>query len=259
MTRRFEQVANPAPLWQDDINYPGVPNRELAAKTTSRATVDYDTYVLRYAARQRGHVLLITAGVTAAVGAAVYLSGPALVLIAAGGIGAAFAGCAGFVVAAQAHGSYTRDLAVSVSETWHRDTPPPRPATVRPFVASTNGDGKTTTTGRLDFTPEIWRDLFDRAMKNGGVINRDDVAKPARIGREWYHGAGYGTFLSELTRLGFIDERNRLTPAALAWYEQQIALPLTAVNLRSPRSFVRSFGQDANEQEEAVGVGEWSE
>lgn len=257
MKRRFEQIANPAPLWQDDVNYPGVPKHELAAKTTSRATVDYDTYVLRYAARQRGNVLLITAGVMTAVGAAIYLSGAALVLIAAGGIGAALAGCAGFVVAAQAHGSYTRDLAVSVSETWHRN-PPPRPATVRPFVASNNGDGKTTTTGRLDFTPGMWRDLFDLAMKNGGVVNRDDVAKPARIGREWYHGAGYGSFLSELTHLGFIDDHNRLTPAALAWYEQQIALPLTTATPRSPRSFARSFVQDANEQDETGGVGEWS-
>lgn len=250
MTRRFEQVASPAPLYRDDPNYPGIPATdpgELTARTKSRATVDYDTYVLRYAARQRGHVLLTTAGITLIIGAVVYLEGAPMVILCAIGMGSMFAGFIGFAIAAAAHDSYTRDLAVSVSETYHRPAQP-RPATVRPFIPTDNGTGKTTNTGRLDFTPDVWRNLFDRALANGGYINRDDVAKPARVGREWYHGAGYGALLEELSRLGFIDGRNRLTPAALSWYERQIALPLSSIPLRSQHERTNGANERANGQ-----------
>ena len=205
----------------------------LTARTTSRATVDYDTYVLRYGARQRGNVLLAVVGVVLTTGALIVLSGPGLVLAVAAGIGLIAAGSVSFVVTFDAHASYARALAVSVSETYDRKAAAPPPATVRPFVASSS-NGHTTHTGPLSFTPEVWRNLFDRALANGGAVNRDDVAKPAGIGRDWYHGDGYGRFLGELTRLGFIDARNRLTPAALSWYEQQIALPLAAFPSRSP-------------------------
>lgn len=53
MKRRIEAIANPTPLYRTDPAYPGVPLAEpgeVAGRTTSRATVDYDTYVLRYAA-----------------------------------------------------------------------------------------------------------------------------------------------------------------------------------------------------------------
>ena len=45
-------IESAAPIWKDDINYPGVPaDPPVAARTTSRATVTYETYVLQYAAR----------------------------------------------------------------------------------------------------------------------------------------------------------------------------------------------------------------
>lgn len=227
---------------------------DLTARSTSRATVDYDTYVLRYAARQRGHVLLAVVGLVVTIGAAVYLSGAWLIMAAAVGIGLSAAGCAGFLVTADAHATYTRHLAVSVSETYSRPAPRPQPETVRPFVASANGDGRTTNTGPLAFSPQVWRDLFDRALANGGAVVRDD-AQRAGVGRRWYHGEGWGQFQAELTRLGFIDGRNRLTPAALSWYDQQIALPLDAFPVRSRNARTNGERTTANGVY-AVGVGE---
>lgn len=225
-----------ATIWRDtDINYPGVPQPpppEVLTRSTSRATVEYEQYVLAYAAQQRGHILLMVAGIVITIGAAVYLSGSWLIITLAIGLGLAFGGFVGAAFAADAHNSYTRHLAISTSETYEpRQRPAPPPATVRPFVASSNGDRRTTNTGRLDFTPQVWRDLFDRALTNGGVINRDDVAKKA-LDRQWYYGEGYGKLLEELTRLGFIDARNRLTPAALEWYADQIPLPLASIPVR---------------------------
>lgn len=257
---RFHQTIA-APARRDDPNYPGVPVNEpgdLTAKTTSRATVDYDTYVLRYAARQRGHVLLATAGVVMALGAAIYLSGPALVILIAGGVGLLMAGGVGFAVTADAHGSYTRDLAVSISETYHTRPQPP-PATIRPFVASANSDGRTTNTGRLSFEPRIWQALFDLALGNAGTIDRDNVAKRAGVGRRWYHtdpnsADGYRAFLDELRQIGFIDDRNRLTDVALSWYDQQIALPLTAIPVR-PRNDRPTGDRPATDRPQSSGWG----
>lgn len=232
---RFNTTADTgAPLWRaTDPNYPEVPQPpEVVARSTSKANVTYDDYVHRHAALQRNHILLMVTGIVATICAAYYLSGIALVIVAAVAVGLAFAGAVGFATAAGAHRSYTQHLAISTSETYERPAAAtPQPATVRPFVVSSSGDGRTTNTGRLDFAPEVWRDFFDRALANGGAVNRDDVAKKA-LERSWYYGEGYGKLLEELTRLGFIDARNRLTPAALAWYDQQIALPLTTIPVR---------------------------
>ena len=256
-------VESSVPIWRaDNPNYPGIPQEppappDVLTRAVSRATVEYETYVLAYAAQQRGHVLLLVAGVVIAIGAGVYLTGHWLIILAAIGIGMALAGSVAMFIAADAHASYTRDLAVSVSETYEpRQKPAPPPATVRPFVASANTSSHTTSTGRLDFAPEVWRSLFDRALANGGVVNRDDVAKPSRVGREWYHGDGYGRFLEELTRLGFIDGRNRLTPAALAWYAEAIPLPLTSIPVRS-RNERTNERTNANERGRAAP--EWGE
>lgn len=253
-----KRTVESATIWRaNDPNYPGVPQPpgDVVTRATTRATVDYETYVNAYAAQQRGHVLLLTAGVVIGIGAAFYLSPPWLIIAAALGIGMTAAGVVGFGVAMDAHHSYTRNLAVSVSETYERPAVAPPPATVRPYVASANGDGRTTNTGRLNFSPEVWRDLFDRALARGGVITRDEVAKPAGVGRAWYHGEGWGRFLEELTRLGFIDARNRLTPAALQWYADAIPLPLTAIPVRS--RIERTNGErTANERHQEEGWGE---
>lgn len=256
-----------APIWKDDINYPGVPALPVS-KTTSRATVTYETYVLDYAARQRGHVLLATAGLIMALGAMYLIDNNALlVLFIALGVGGIMSGSIGFAIAADAHASYTRNLAVSVSETWERRQPP-APATVRPFVASSDGDGRTTNTGRLNFTPPVWQALFNRAMSNGGFIDRDNVCKKAGIGRRWYHSDpnsadGFRAFLAELRQIQFVDDRNRLTDIALTWYAQQIGLPLDAIPLSpsGPNGAVNSrsvAGRSVNTRshgETAVGWG----
>lgn len=253
-------IESAAPIWKDDINYPGVPaDPPVAARTTSRATVTYETYVLQYAARQRGHVLLATAGVVLALGAMYLVDGTALLVILISlGVGGLMSGGVGFAIAADAHASYTRNLAVSVSETYERRPTTPPPATVRPYVASSNGDGRTTNTGRLNFTAQVWKALFDRALANGGVISRDGVARPAGVGRDWYHGDGYGHLLGELTRLGFIDGRNRITPAALSWYEAQIPLPLAAFPVRTGIERTNDRPNGANGANDAP-VEQWGE
>jgi len=50
--RRVQTAVSPAPLWRDDPNYPGIPAAPLLAKSTARAVVTYDDYVVRYARRQ---------------------------------------------------------------------------------------------------------------------------------------------------------------------------------------------------------------
>jgi hypothetical protein len=257
-TRRVESTVD-APIWRGvDPNYPGVPQPppgEVLTRATTRATVDYDTYTLRYASRVFWYVMLMAFGAVIFVGVAFYLQPPAAIVVGAFGIGALFGGAAGTVAVVDAHRSYTRDLAHSISETYERPQPPAPtgPATVRPFVPSA-ADPRTTNTGRLNFTPQVWRDLFDYALANGGTITRDR-AQAAGVGRPWYHGEGWGQLLAELTRLGFIDGRNRLTPAALQWYADAIPLPLATIPTRS--RIERTNG--ANERTNGPDSEEWGE
>ena len=258
-TERVESAVNTGTIWRaTDPNYPGVPQPppELLAKSTSRANVEYEIYVLAYAAQQRGHVLMLSAGVVIVIGAAYYLSPPWLVIAAAIGIGMVLAGAAGFAIAAAAHARYS-EIATSVSETYDR-TPrrEPTPDTVRPLVVAPGSRANQMSTGRLNFPPDTWQRLFDRALANGGMVNRDDVAKKA-LTRQWYYGEGYGRLLEELTRIGFIDPRNRLTPAALAWYAENIPLPLAALPAR-PRNG-RTDGGRTGADDTAEPVGEWGE
>ncbi len=232
-------IESATPLWKDDINYPGVPpmpDRPLAAKITNRATVDYETYVLAYTTRKVLYVMLTAFGMAASVLTVVTLTGAAMVILAALSIGAALAGIVGVMVITEAHRSYTRHLAIAVTETYHDRPATPPPNTVRPYVASSNGDGRTTNTGRLNFTPAVWQALFNRALANGGYIDRDNVCKPAGVGRRWYHSDpnspdGFRAFLAELRQIQFIDDRNRLTDTALSWYAAQINRPLDALPL----------------------------
>ena len=212
-----------------------MPPDELTSRTSTRSTVDYRDYVNGYAGRQQARLLLAVFGVVVAVGAAVYLNGAWLIMVAALGIGLALSGIGGFLIAADAHATYTRYLAISTSETYSRPAPVPAPTTetVRPFVASQNAtNGRTTIAGTLAFAPGVWRDLFNRALANGGVVTRDG-AQAARVGAQWYRGDNYNQLLAELTRLGFIDAHKRLTPAAREWYDAAIPLPLDHLPHRS--------------------------
>lgn len=251
-------IDSAAPLWKDDINYPGVPpmpDRPLAAKVTNRATVDYDTYVLAYTTRKVLYVMLAALGAAGAVLAVAATTGAAMVILAALSIGAALSGVVGVMVITDAHHTYTRHLAVAVTETYHdrpAAPPSPPPPTARPIVASANGNPHTTRTGRLQFEPTVWRDLFDRALRNGGAVTRDG-ALSARVGREWYHGEGWGHLQEELTHLGFIDHRNRLTAKALDWYEKEIPLPLSVLPLRTGVERTNDRSERTNDAE----GGEW--
>lgn len=225
-------------------------------KRTNAKDVTYEEFVSKFARRQASYIFLVTLGIFIAVGAVAYMTTDGLPRVLAAGIGVAlsFAGAAGFLFNWQAHGEYLdHGFGITTTETY-QPRPAAPPENVRPFVASQNSDGRTTNTGRLNFPPAVWRDLFDRALSNGGVITRDG-AQAARVGRDWYHGAGWGALQEELTRLGFIDGRNRLTPTALAWYEAQIPLPLAALPVRS--RVERTNGErTANERGE---MGEWGE
>lgn len=251
----MERINSDAAIWRPSDNpaYPGIPiePENVVARSTSRATVDYPTYVRGYAARLFWYVFLMVCGAVGVVAAAVYTTGAIMVIAVMVGIGLTMASAVACMAAVGAHDVYTRYLAVSTSETYEPRRAAPPPATVRPFVASGNSD-RTTNTGRLDFTPAVWRDLFDLALARGGVITRDEVAKPAGVGRRWYHGEAWEQFLGELRRLGFIDDRNRLTPAALTWYAAQIPLPLSSIPTRS--RLERTNGErTANERGERVG------
>lgn len=234
MKRRMQNVTAAAPLWQNDPNYPGAPP-EVLSKVQHRATVDYDTYVLRYQAAQRANALLTAAGVAAVAAGIVALRGDATILAVIIGLGLMAGGGVGLLTAATAHAEY-KQMAVSVTETY-APRPEAKPPQVRAFVSSENG--RLTNTGRLQFEPQVWQSLFDLALMNGGIIDRDNVCKKSGIGRRWYHSDpnsadGFRAFQAELRQLGFIDARNRLTDGALKWYAEQIPLPLSALALRSP-------------------------
>lgn len=249
--RKMHAVYNPPRA--DDINYPGA-GGDMQQRQTSRATVTYDTYVLDYAARQRSNVLMSAAGITAGVGAAFYLSGELMVFVIAAAVGLTVAGLAGFVVCADAHASYTRDLAVAVSETWNV-RPAARPAeSARAFVPSTNPH--TIRASRLTFAPVVWEGLLDAAESNGALTR--DLAKGAGVGRRWYNtdpnaADGWRALRDELQRLGFIDDQNRPTPQWGTWYDAQFpALP------RNRSAQNRTHDRPTGDRPAVTG-GEWGE
>lgn len=230
-------------IWRPSDNpaYPGIPiePENVVARSTSRATVDYPTYVRGYAARLFWYVFLMVCGAVGVVAAAVYTTGVIMVIAVMIGIGLTMASAVACMAAVGAHDVYTRYLAVSTSETYEPRRAAPPPATVRPFVASSDGDGRTINTGQLNFEPQVWQSLFNLALANGGVVDKENVCRRAGIGRRWYHtdpnsADGYRAFQAELRNIGFIDQRNRLTDTALAWYAAQIPLPLDALPSRTP-------------------------
>lgn len=255
MTKRIIHAAyTPPATRQDDINYPGAVG-DMQQRQTSRATVTYDTYVLDYAARQRANVLMSAAGIAAGVGAAIYLDGGLMVFVIVAAVGLTVAGLAGFVVCADAHASYTRDLAVSVSETWNVK-PAARPVErARAFVPSSNPH--TIRASRLVFAPVVWQSLLDAAERNGALTR--DLAKAAGVGRQWYNTDpaapdGWTALREELQRLGFIDAQNRPTTQWSSWYDAQFpALP------RGRSGQNRAYDRPTGDRPDATGMGERGE
>ena len=176
------------------------------ARSTRRPAADFDEYVLRYARVQRANVGLIFVGLGLAVGAAVYLSGPWLIVVAAVGLGIAGAGAGGLMAAMAAHNSYTRYL--GLNETQEYAPPAPPAEGVRPFVPSTNGT-PTIRAGRFSLPAATWAALLAVAEANGGRLTRDAATKvlPRHLYRDWSTTAG------ELQRLGIIDDGGMVTAA----------------------------------------------
>jgi hypothetical protein len=263
MADRFEAATSVnGEIWRGvDPAYPGVPQPPpVIAQQSNRTTVDYRDYVFSSGTRQFLYVFIAFAGLSLAIGATIRGSGGGQVAGIVIGLGLFVSGMVGFVVTRDAHNTYTRYLAHSTSFTYAQPQAAPPPATVRPFVVADEHRPRRTSTGRLDFTPQVWKALFDRALDNDGIVNRDDVAKKCGIGRQWYYGGGYGQFLGELTRLGFIDSRNRLTAKALQWYADTIPLPLAAIATRPPIG--RTDGgrtADGREYDDDDDAEEWGE
>lgn len=213
-------------IWRaTNPNYPGVPqppDDQVVAKTsTSSRGVDYYDYVLTYTARQRNHAFMVAAGVALGVAAAIYMSGPWLILSVTLAISFICAGGAAFVIMAQAHADYTQ-LLVSHTVTYADPRPVPV-ADVRPVIPT---DNNTIRRGRFTLPADQWLRLFAAARANKGRLTRDNIVKNKALPRELYHGDAFQTTLDELKRLAIIDDNNLITAAGHA-FEQEI---------RSPRS-----------------------
>ena len=197
-TQRFEAVAY-------------APRSDLGAaqpleRVSSRPAADFHEYVLVYARAQRWNVALVFAGMALAVGAAVYLSGGVLIVVAAVGLALAGGGGAGFLIAAGAHAAYTRHLGVNITQTYA--APPAAGPTVRPFVPSRNAsESNTIRAGRFQLPAATWSALFALAEANGGRLTRDGAAKvlPRALYRDWQ------ATIAELQRLGIVDADGRVT------------------------------------------------
>lgn len=197
-------------------------------KWSNAKSISYEDFVNKFARRQAFYVFMMVLGVFTLLGAVLHSREDMLLYMAGIGAGLMAAGAAGFLFNWQAHDAYLNNgLGVTTTETW---TAPRSPAPVvgtRPFVPSSNGENRPTSTrtGRLNFLPGVWHDLFHQALLNDGMFTRDG-ARMARVGREYYHGEGWHRLKAELEALRFMDEQQRMTRLALTWYEATIPLPL---------------------------------
>lgn len=175
------------------------------ARATQRPAAEFHEYVIAYARGQRWNVFLIFAGVTLAIGAAMYLSGGWLIIAVSLGLGLSGAGGGGLLIAAGAHASYTRHLGMTTTRTYAE--PPPAGAVVRPFIPSSNP--ATVRVGRFQLPPATWAALFNAAEANDGRLTRDTAARvlPRAMYRNWQ------STLEEFQRLGLIDGDGRVTAA----------------------------------------------
>ncbi len=250
---QFRPSTNGSSPWRPPAGPPNVLDEPLAvarATTSTARGVNYDTYVLKYASRQRANILLTVIGLIIGIGAAYYLDGGALLVLSiAIALGLILSGGVSFLVTAGAHDSYTNRLAVSRTENYFDPRPQPT-ADVRPVIHA--GDA-TIRRGRFSLPQSTWQKLFESARNNDGRLARDKVVAARGLPRELYHGDAWQTTLDELRRLGLIDADNCITNDGWNFYE----------SLHSPtppdgapvRSFIERTGTNERPRTAAGEVG----
>jgi hypothetical protein len=219
----FRPSTNGRPFWRDDDPAPPsiVDEPPTIAKTTTGSRhVPYEDYVMRYANRQRNNIFLIVLGVVLGVGAAIYASGPLLIVAVAVALGMILAGGVAFLVLAGAHDSY-RELSITRTENYFDPRPTPT-AEVRPVVPDVDNDA-TIRRGRFSLPRSTWLNLFRAASDNDGKLARDKVVAARGLPRPLYHGEAWQVTLDELRRLGLIDGENCVTITGWAFRDMLLA------------------------------------
>lgn len=186
------------------------------ARTTARPSVDYDTFVLRYARAQRANVLLAFVGVALITGGIMYTHGAPMVILVALGLGLAAAGLGGLAIAMGAHADYTRHLAMTTATTYA--APVEASPGVRAFVPSANG-APTIRAGKFKLERATWVKLFETAAAHDDRLTRDSATKvlPRNLYRDWQNTIG------ELVRLGMVDGEGRITAGGWQWYQENLS------------------------------------
>ena len=212
------------PAVRDNINYPGVPLQPgdepppIAARTTSRAVVQYEIYVLQYSGRQARHTFIMAFGVAVAILATYYLDGRPQYLAIALAVAFILTGAVGYHTTQTAHATFTEHLAVATSTTYQE--PRPLAQGERPFVPSTDRPA-TIKVGRFPISPPLLAALIDTGANNGWRLTRDAATRvlPRNLYRDWQATVG------ELQRLGYLDDQARPTAAAWAFIGRRPPLP----------------------------------
>jgi phosphate/sulfate permease len=214
---RLHTTATATPsLLREDPNYPGIPQPPAGVLTraTTRATVDYPTYVLDYAWRMSMYGAMIGLGLAILSLAAFYLRPPMSYVVGTLALAPGLGGLLGALSARSSHRAFTENLAHAVSETYGPQQVEPVAAqqTDRPFVPS--GDRpRTILVGSHRLTPSRLAGLFQAAEADDGRVKRDLAVHflPRDMYRDWQATVG------ELQRLGFVDADARPTRAGWAY------------------------------------------
>lgn len=187
------------------------------ARQSSRANVDFNSFVFTFAGKVARYVFLIFTGAGLIAGAGITLEGAAAVMLVAGGLGLVGAGLAGAAAATSAHGAYSRHLAISSTTVYQE--PKPEPAAVRPFVPSRNGQqhGMSIRVGRF----KLPLALFESTNRDGRLTR--DGAIRAGLSRELYRD--WQSTLGELARLGIVDGDGKITPQGWELYRDYSPYP----------------------------------
>lgn len=196
-------------------SYETLPTAPPPLRTSTRAAVSFDAFVLSYTREQRKNVLLAFGGIATIAGAIMRTGGTAQVVLCAFGLGMAAAGLVALALAADAHAAYTKLLSLSTTTTYA--TPATASPGVRAFVPSSNGT-QTIRAGKFKLERAQWVKLFQTATE-GGKLTRDNAMKalPRDLYRDWQ------STLAELARLGIVDDNGIITPAGWAWYADAVS------------------------------------